>query len=56
MAGPYLETAPGAAGLAASRQRDVLKLGVRRGLGRVLGFPEGMAVYAAARRTFILGT
>ena len=55
MVGPYLGTAPGAAGLAAPRQRTVRKLGVRRGLGRVFGFSEGAIVYAAGWAGFTPG-
>jgi hypothetical protein len=54
MVGPHLATAPVAGGLAASRQRAVRKFGARRGLGRIFGSSEGMAVYAAAPRPSLL--
>jgi len=55
MVGPYLGTARGAAGLAATRLRAVRKFGARRGLGRIFGFSDGVTVYAAGSAGFTPG-
>jgi len=47
MAGPHRTTAADAIGLAARGSELSENLGLRRGLGRIFGSSEGMAVYAA---------
>ncbi len=57
MVGPYLGTAPRRRRAERPRGRGLSgALGLRRGLGRSAGFPEGVTVYAAARRASLMGT
>jgi hypothetical protein len=56
MVGPYLGTGPRRSRAERPRGRGLSgDLGLRRGLGRSAGFPEGVTVYAAARRASLLG-
>ncbi len=56
MVGPHRATAADSIGLAARGSEQSENLGLRRGLGRIFGSPEGVTVSAAAIGSSLLGS